>query len=68
MFVNFQKERLQIPDEVKVEKVKLVPKKINDNKDLFPRNKGVEVKEIVPIAPENIPFDAPFQPANSREN
>ncbi len=63
LLVNFQKERLQIPAEVKVEKIKLIPQKIDDSKDLFPRNTGTSIKEeIVPIAPEHIPFEAPFQP------
>jgi phosphoesterase RecJ-like protein len=52
---NFQQKRLNLPKDIKPKKMKTVPFK----KDSFQIEKE---KLSSPLAPENIPFDAPLQP------
>ncbi len=58
---NLQKEKLNLPEDLKPRKMKAEP----STKDFF---EITQDKQKSPITPKNIPFDAPLQPHEKSEN
>jgi len=61
--LHFQKQRLQIPDEVEMQKVELCqPHPAQTSFGMLKKNGKNGYPAVSPTPPEKIPFDAPFQP------